>query len=419
MGSNFKEIPKDWISVKIPEVLFFQEGPGVRKWQFKHNGVKLLNVGNINNGKIDLNKTKVYISEEEANNKYSHFLIDSGDLLIACSGIVVDNFHNKIAFVKDKHLPLCLNTSTMRFKALNVERISLIFFKYFLQTNLFTSQLRKLITGSAQLNFGPSHIKKIDLLLPPLPTQKKIASILDEADTLRQLNKQLITKYDALTQSLFLEMFGDPVANPMGWETRTIEELISNEKYSLKRGPFGGALKKDCFVEKGYLVYEQYHALNNDFSFERYFIDEEKYQELKAFTVKPKDLIISCSGVYLGKLAEIPKDAKKGIINQALLKVTLDENKMRNDFFIFHFTQKHFKQTYFDANRGAGIPNFPPMKEFKKFPFISPPINLQNQFAERVAVIEQQKAQAQQSLQKSEDLFNSLLQKAFKGELVK
>ena len=254
--------------------------------------------------------------------------------------------------------------------------------------------------------------------LPPLDQQKKIAAILDAADAYRQKTKALITKYDELTQSLFLDMFGDPVSNPMRWETQSIVELVKDEKYSLKRGPFGGALKKEIFVEEGYLVYEQFHALNNDFSMARYFIDEEKYNDLIGFAVKPKDIIISCSGVYLGKLAIIPDKAKEGIINQALLKLTLDQSKMRNDFFVFHFTQENFKKTYFDSNRGAGIPNFPPMKVFKQFPFITPPIKLQNQFAERVQAIEAQKAQAQASLAQAEDLFNSLLQRAFKGELV-
>ena len=401
----------------ISDIFFYQEGPGVRKWQFKDSGVKLINVGNINNGKIDLSSTKINISEEEAYGKYSHFLIDEGDLLIACSGIVVENFHNKIAFIKKEHLPLCLNTSTMRFKELPEKKGDLNFLKYFLQTNDFKSQLRKLITGSAQLNFGPSHIRKIEIPLPNLATQQRIAAILDQADAIIQNNRAIVQKYDALTQSLFLDMFGDPVKNEKGWETKTIEQLVSKNKNSIKRGPFGGALKKEIFVEEGYLVYEQYHALNNDFSMERYFIDDKKFEELKGFEVKPKDIIISCSGVYLGKLAIVPKNAKKGIINQALLKVTIDESIMTNDFFVFHFSHKNFREKYFDANRGAGIPNFPPMSEFKKFPFIAPPIELQNQFAERVAMIEAQKQQAQLELAKSEELFQSLLQRAFNGEL--
>ena len=249
----------------ISDIYFYQEGPGVRKWQFTNEGVKLLNVGNINNGRIDLSSTKVNISEKEAFGKYSHFLIDEGDLLIACSGIVVDNFHNKIAFVNKENLPLCLNTSTMRFKQLPEKKGELTYLKYFLQTNHFKDQLSKLITGSAQLNFGPSHIRKIEIPLPSLAAQQKIAAILDKADELLQYNQQLIAKYDALRQSLFLDMFGDPVRNEKDWKTKTIEQLVSKNRYSLKRGPFGGALKKEIFVANGYLVYEQYHALNNDF----------------------------------------------------------------------------------------------------------------------------------------------------------
>jgi type I restriction enzyme S subunit len=413
---NLDYIPKGWEKVKIPQVLFFQEGPGVRKWQFTEEGIKLLNVGNINNGKIDLSTTSIHLSEEEATGKYSHFLIDEGDLLIACSGIVVNNFHNKIAFIEKEHLPLCLNTSTMRFKALD-EQIDLNYFKYFLQTVHFTSQLQKLITGSAQLNFGPSHIKKIDVLLPPIDTQKRIASILDDAQALKQKTEKLLEEYDELAQSIFIDMFGDPVTNSKGWETKTIEQITTKDKGSIKRGPFGGALKKEIFVDEGYLVYEQYHALNNDFSFERYYIDEHDYRRLKAFEVKSGDIIISCSGVYLGKLAILPEGAKKGIINQALLKVTLDQKKMKNDFFTFHFTQDNFRNKYFGANRGAGIPNFPPMKTFKSFPFITPPINIQEEFESKIALIEQQKELAKQELKESEDLFNCLLQKAFKGEL--
>ena len=116
MVSKFKNIPIGWKVKLSSDVLFFQEGPGVRKWQFKQEGVKLLNGGNINNNTINLSSTKHYLSEDEAYNKYKHFLIDEGDLLIACSGITINTFYKKIAFIKRKDLPLCLNTSTMRFK---------------------------------------------------------------------------------------------------------------------------------------------------------------------------------------------------------------------------------------------------------------------------------------------------------------
>lgn len=264
-----------WDRKNIAEVYFYQEGPGVRKHQFKSSGIKLLNGGNINNGKIDLTTTDIYISEEEAYNKYSHFMIDSGDLLIACSGIVVSNFHNKIAFISDNQLPLCLNTSTMRFKSLDKTNASLNYFKYFLQTNDFKSQLGKLITGSAQLNFGPSHIKQMTIPLPPLHIQEKIAEILDKADELRRKDQELQAKYDQLAQAIFIDMFGDPVKNEKGWEVKKLEEVVS-----FKTGPFGSLLHKEDYIENGVPVINPTHIIDSkiqsDFNFS---VSNEKFLE--------------------------------------------------------------------------------------------------------------------------------------------
>jgi len=292
-------------------------------------------------------------------------------------------------------------------------------------TNFLIQAIERNLSNMIQFSVGSTikGIKKEDLTemlipLPPLETQKEIAALLDKADELRQNDRKILEKYDQLAQSVFLKIFGDPVRNEKGWEIKTIEELVQKSKWAIKRGPFGGALKKEIFVDDGYLVYEQYHALNNDFTFERYYIDEQKFHELRAFEVNPNDIIISCSGVYLGKLAIIPENAKKGIINQALLKITLNENLMRNEFFVYHFSHKNFKEKFFKSDRGAGIPNLPPMTDFKKFPFITPPIKEQVRFYNLMQNIEKQRKISMHSLQKSEELFQSLLQRAFKGELV-
>ena len=328
--------------------------------------------------------------------------------------IIFDDFTTSFHYVD---FPFKVKSSAMKILTPKVDYVDLKYVYQQMKQVKIDTQLHKRYWISKFSN-REIPFPKIDIQNNNAETQKRIASILDDAAALRDKTAQLLTEYDLLAQSIFLEMFGDVVNNPKNWETKTIEQLVINEKGSIKRGPFGGALKKEIFVEKGYLVYEQYHALNNDFEFERYYINEEDFKRLKGFEVRSGDIIISCSGVYLGKLAIIPKNAKKGIINQALLKISLNETKMRKDFFVFHFTQQNFREKYFGADRGAGIPNFPPMASFKKFPFINPPIKLQNQFAEKIALIEQQKALANQELKESEDLFNCLLQKAFKGELV-
>ncbi|ERL56974.1 Type I restriction-modification system, specificity subunit S [Psychrobacter aquaticus CMS 56] len=180
--SKLGELPDDWNLSLIPKFYWFQEGPGVRKYQFTETGVKLLNGTNIQKSRVDLTTTKTHISEDEAYGGYKHFLADSGDLIIACSGISVDRFDEKIAFLEDEHLPLCMNTSTMRFKVKKGVKASLEFLRYFMMSPLFKNQIRRQITGSAQLNFGPSHVEKCYIALPSYEEQERIAAVLINAD---------------------------------------------------------------------------------------------------------------------------------------------------------------------------------------------------------------------------------------------
>ncbi len=190
--SKLGELPDDWGIVKLPDVLFFQEGPGVQSNQFTKFGVKLLNGSNIQKGELILDNTSRYISESEAYGRYKHFLVDADDLVIASSGISVDKFEDKIAFVCQKNLPLCMNTSTIRFKVINYQAVDITYFKYFMMTPMFKNQIRRQITGSAQLNFGPTHLNLTLLVLPSFPEQQKIASILSTADTeISNIEKQL------------------------------------------------------------------------------------------------------------------------------------------------------------------------------------------------------------------------------------
>jgi len=409
---DLKYIPKGWQKIKIPEVLFFQEGPGVRKWQFTDDGIKLLNVGNINKGVINLSKTSIYLSTEEATGKYAHFLIDEGDLLIACSGIVVTNFHNKIAFAKKEHLPLCLNTSTMRFKPLN-DNIDLKYFRYYLQTVHFTSQLTKLITGSAQLNFGPSHIKKIDLLLPPLKTQKHIAQILDNAIALRDKTAQLLKEYDLLAQSIFLDMFGDPVIN----KKRLKIDSLSNF------GSFKNGLnysKNESGFEVKYLGvgdFKSKYKMDNVDSLSTLHLAKLPSDD---FFLKNGDLVFVRSNgnkELVGRCLSMYPGTERVTFSGFCIRFRLNNEGLNPIFLTQLFRIKSFKQAMLKSGRGANIQNIN-QKILSDLNIIIPTNELQNQFAKKIELIEKQKELAKQELKESENLFNCLLQKAFKGELL-
>ncbi len=212
--------------VKIPKLLFFQEGPGVRNYQYTTEGVKLINVANLVNGSLDLSTSERYISEEEAYGKYKHFLCDEGDLIIASSGIKVDYFDKKMGFVKPEHLPLCMNTSTIRFKSLDREVLDINYFMYFLKSQAFKKQLARQITGSAQLNFGPSHLSKMSFPLIDMADQINIVKQLGKIELIIEIKTKQLQEYDQLIKSRFVEMFGDVRTNSKKLPTKTGKELF-------------------------------------------------------------------------------------------------------------------------------------------------------------------------------------------------
>lgn len=197
----------EWRIRILNEITFYQEGPGVRNYQYTKEGVKLLNVDNFVNNALELDNTDKYISNEEAYGKYKHFLVDEGDLLIACSGIKAEYFDEKIAFAENKHLPLCMNTSTMRFKSLDENTLNLRYLKYYFQTQSFKKQVFQVMTGSAQFNFGPTHLKYFKIPIPCLDEQIKIYQMFESID-IKILNiYREIMKVKEFKKGLLQQMF--------------------------------------------------------------------------------------------------------------------------------------------------------------------------------------------------------------------
>ncbi len=253
---------------------------------------------------------------------------------------------------------------------------------------------------------------------PDIQTQKAIVSILEKAEQLKQKREESDKLTEEYLQSVFYEMFGDPITNNKRLPFDILENVCSNEKNSLKRGPFWGSLKKEIFVKEGYKVYEQQNAIYEDMSLGEYYITKEKYDEMIDFAVKSGDFIISCSGT-MGKIAFVPEDSPEGIINQALLKITLDKNIINNIYFRFLFQSNRIQDHLFSISRGSGISNFPPMSEIRNLKIILPPINQQNKFASIVEEVEKLKEKQKQSKEEIKKMFDSLMQKSFNGELVK
>ena len=404
-----------WEKKKLNEVVWFQEGPGVRKHQYTTKGIKLLNVRNLVKGSLILDNTEVYISNEEGNGRYKHFLVDEGDLIIGSSGIKVEKFEEKVAFVEKRHLPLCMNTSTIRFKTLNDNILNIKFFSYYLKSRFFKEQIQFHITGSAQLNFGPSHLNKMTISLPPLEYQQRIVKILDKAEEIRTKKKLANEKLDEFLKSTFIDMFGDPVTNPKNWSVSIIKEVAEKDKNAIKAGPFGSALKKEYYTDSGYKIYGQEQVISGDINYGDYYIDEKIFNKLRNCEIKENDVLISLVGSY-GRILIVPKEFQKGIINPRLMKITFDKSKISTLFFKYFFSNESLQKLLCDNTHGGtmGILNTSIVKALK---IIVPPIDLQKQFAQIVQKVEAQKEKNQKVIEQMDNLFNSLMQQVFNSSL--
>ncbi len=257
-------------------------------------------------------------------------------------------------------------------------------------------------------------LEKIKIPLPPLAEQKKIASILDAADSLRQKDQQLIEKYTALSQSLFLEMFGDPVTNPMGWDFSKIVDLTEGKTLN------GFFAKKEHYVEEGVPIVWITDFIN------KIYVNTEglrkvniKEDDISKYKLAYGDVLFCRSSLTvegIGKCAIVPKSIAQDVLFEChIIKVRLG-NKVIPEYFRFLSNTSYFRSKIMKNAKTSTMTTI--SQEGITNIFIPvPPISLQNQFAERIQFIEAQKQQALISLQKSEALFNSLLQRAFKGEL--
>ncbi|PSU76113.1 restriction endonuclease subunit S [Photobacterium phosphoreum] len=199
---------------------------------------------------------------------------------------------------------------------------------------------------------------------------------------------------------------------PIGWKWAFIPEVVAHDNYAIKRGPFGSALKKAYFVASGYKVYEQQHAINDDFLRGEYYVDEKKFEELKAFEVKPFDLIISCSGT-VGTVAIAPVDMERGIINQALLKISLNTSALTNEYFKILFPAYYMKTETLSDLQGTAQKNMVSVETLKSEPFPYPPIEEQHRIVAKVdelmALCDQLEQQTEASIETHQLLVSTLL----------
>ncbi|WP_240181410.1 restriction endonuclease subunit S [Staphylococcus aureus] len=271
--------------------------------------------------------------------------------------------------------------------------------------------------GSTRFNVSQDILRKINVKFPSIKEQQKIGDLFSKLDRQIELEEQklelLKQQKKGYMQKIFSQelRFKDENGNDYpDWENVMLQKVLKDKTEGIKRGPFGGALKKDIFVESGYAVYEQRNAIYDISNF-RYYIDENKYNEMLSFSVQPNDIIMSCSGT-IGRLSLIPQNFTKGIINQALIRFRTN-HKIRSEFFLIFMRSNQMQRKILEANPGSAITNLVPVKELKLIPFPLPVKFEQDKISQFILIINRRIEQSEKKIESLKNRKQGFLQKLF------
>lgn len=383
---------ESWEIRKLGEVCVVERGGSPRPIDkfltTSVDGINWIKIGDATNGSKYITSTKEKIIPEGA--KKSR-MVYKGDFILS----------NSMSFGRPYILDLdgCIHDGWLVLRD-NNNIFDKSFLYYYLSSPDIYREFKRLAVGGVVNNLNSDLVRSVKVIIPPIPEQERIVAELDCLSSIIEKQKEQLKELDNLAQSIFYTMFGDPITNEKGWEVKIVENVCS----SIVRGPFGSALKKEFFVEPSnstYKVYEQKHAIQKSSSIGSYYISAELFATLSRFEVKVGDIIMSCSGT-IGEFYEIPQDSEKGIMNQALLKYTLN-NSIHKTYFLY--AMNYVKSSF--EKKGSGLQNIGSVKTIKKTTISLPPLSLQRDFASKIEAIEKQKELIKKSIEETETLFNS------------
>ncbi len=279
-----------------------------------------------------------------------------------------------------------------------------------LQSFQFKSKIPSITKDSVnQSSFNVTNFKKLTIPLPPLPEQKRIAAILDKADAIRRKRRQAITLADDFLRATFLDMFGDPVTNPKGWEVKPLNNFASFENGDRSSSyPSGNDIKQE-----GVLFVSTKNIFNSTFSLnETRFITEQKFASLSRGKLKKGDLLITLRGT-LGGCCIFDSKYETGFINAQIMIIRPKKN-CNNVFLHAMLTSKPIQENFQKIGQGAAVPQLTG-KQINELKLPFPPLEMQKKFAR---LIKSTTSLQEKMKNKGEEyLFNSLTQRAFRGEL--
>lgn len=401
-----KKLPQGWKKVKLEEVAKVDGGYAFKSKEFVENEIPIVRIGNITERGIELDNNICYSKNFSQIDKYC---IVKGDILIAMSGATV----GKLGMYSVDEVSL-LNQRVGRFNIKDSDILNNKFLLYLLKSHTIQKQIVNISSGCAQPNISGKQLESIEFNLPPIEEQERIVAILERAESAIQKRKESNRLLDELVKSKFVEIFGNPSLNPKGWKVEELSKSLVNiengksfvcENYN-REGIYPAILKLSA------VTYGVYNSLEN-----KSLIDKDSFVE--KIEVKAGDLLFARKNTpeLVGMSAYVYETAPNLMMPDLIFRLNTNENC--NKIYLWKLINHDlFREKIKSLSNGSAKSMSNISKErLMKLKIPVPPIEFQNEFADFVKQVDKLKFEMENSLKELENNFNSLMQRAFKGEL--
>lgn len=389
-------LPNGWKEEKIGNIIDLTIGktPSRKKSEYFTGDNLWVSIADIKS--INLTNTKEKITEQA---------IKDSNIKKVKAGTLIMSYKLSIGKMAFTSQDLYTNEAIV---ALNIKINDLD--KKFLYYYLLNADLEKTTDRAVKgKTLNKAKIEQIHIQFPPLQQQEKIVKVLDLTSNLIEKQKELLEKYDLFLKSKFIEMFGDPITNPMGWEVVKLENICNKITDGTHNSP--------PMSENGFKYITAKHIKENKIDFEKdeTYISEEEHKKIFSRCNPMKgDVLYIKDGATTGIACINTLEEEFSLLSSvALLKPSLN---IKSEYIVLYLNNKSVKENILLNMAGGAIKRLT-IKKIKDIEIPVPNIELQNKFASIVEKIETIKEKENQKLKQFEDLHNSMMNKAFKGEI--
>lgn len=372
---------------------------------FQDGGIPFIRVNNIQNKVLNFTDDVLYI-DGQTHEKLSRSIIKPKDVLISIAGSI-----GRSCVVPDNAPDLNCNQAVCIIRC-NIEKILPEYLSYWLGSEIARSQIsNSKVTGVIQ-NLSLTQVKALKIDLPPLAEQCRIVSILDKAYELRQKRQQAIKKLDQLLQATFIDMFGDPVSNPKGFDIAKLSEQVD----LIQIGPFGTQLHQEDYIENGIPLINPSHIKNGKIIPNyKLTVSKSKYQELTQYHLRLNDVLLGRRG-EMGRCAVVTQNEVGWLCGTGSLFIRPNVTNMNPFFLELLLSSDSIKKYLENVSQGQTMANLN-KSIVGAIPLILPSIEIQNKFFVISEKVDKMKSEFKNAKNQANNLFESLQNKAFSGNL--